>query len=152
MCNNKNISDNLRDYIPFPYTEKDAEAFIGSCSKENPTVTFGVVYDGVLVGCAGLVPQSDVYRLSAEIGYWLGEPYWGLGIATRAVKLVINYGFNDLKLIRIYSGIFSFNKKSQRVLEKAGFKRECVFEKAIIKNGVICDEYRYGLTVNNFLS
>ena len=96
-----------------------------------------------------MVLQTDVYRLSAEIGYWIGEPYWGLGIATRAVELLTQYGFNQLGLVRIYSGVFDFNVPSRKVLEKAGFKLEGIFEKSIIKNGEIRDEYRYAKLKNN---
>lgn len=145
LFNNKKIWNNIRDYIPHPYLEQDAREFIGFCKKEDPQTTFGVEYDRELVGAVGLVPQTDVYRISAEIGYWLGEPFWGNGIMTEAVRQMVDYGFKHLNLIRIYSGVFDFNKGSQRVLEKAGFKRECVFEKALIKNGQICDEYRYAL-------
>ncbi|MFY9228802.1 MAG: GNAT family protein, partial [Bacteroidales bacterium] len=97
----------------------------------------------------GLVRQTDVYKLSAEIGYWIGEPYWGMGIATKAVRLITEYGFNTLGLVRIYTGVFDFNKASQRVLEKAGFNLECIFEKSVFKNDKICDEYRYGLINKN---
>jgi [ribosomal protein S5]-alanine N-acetyltransferase len=145
LCNNKKVWDNLRDYIPFPYTENDAFDFINYCLKEDPQVTFAIEYNGALVGCIGLVKQGDVYKLTAEIGYWLGEPFWGLGITTRAVRMITAYGFSTLGLVRIYTGVFDFNKASQRVLEKAGFKLECIFDKAIIKNGKICGEYRYAL-------
>ncbi len=141
----------MRDHLPFPYTEKHAMEFIEHCQGENPQQTFAVEYNGEFAGCVGLVRQTDIYKLTAEIGYWLGEPYWGLGIATKAVELITEYGFNQLGLVRIYTGVFDFNKASQRVLEKAGFKPECVFEKSVFKNGVICDEYRYGLINKNAL-
>jgi [ribosomal protein S5]-alanine N-acetyltransferase len=145
LCNNKKIWDNVRDYLPFPYTDKNAEEFIKHCQGENPQETFAIDYKGEIVGCIGLVKQTDVYKLTAEIGYWIGEPYWGLGITTNAVRLVTDYGLNQLELVRIYTGVFDFNKASQRVLEKAGFKLECVFEKSVYKNEKICDEYRYCL-------
>ncbi|MFY9597845.1 MAG: GNAT family protein [Dysgonamonadaceae bacterium] len=145
LCNNKNIWDNVRDYLPFPYTEKNAQEFIEHCQGENPQETFAIEYKGEIVGCIGLVKQTDVYKLTAEIGYWIGEPYWGLGIATNAVRLITDYGLNQLELVRIYAGVFDFNKASQKVLEKAGFKLECVFEKSVYKNETICDEYRYCL-------
>ena len=88
--------------------------------------------------------QVDVYRKSAEIGYWIGEPYWGKGIATEAAKLITAYGFEQLELLKIFSAVFDFNKASQRVLEKAGYKLEAIIEKAICKNHKLCDEYRYG--------
>lgn len=143
LCNNKKIWDNVRDYLPSPYTEQDAIDFIRLCQQEAPTTTFAIEYKGELAGCIGLVKQTDVYRLSAELGYWIGEPYWGMGIATQAVELITSYGFDQLGLVRIYSGVFDFNLSSQRVLEKSGFKLEGIFEKSIIKNGKIGDEYRY---------
>jgi RimJ/RimL family protein N-acetyltransferase len=148
LCNNKKIWDNLRDYIPFPYSKNNAIEFVNYCVNENPQLTFAIVVNGEFAGSIGLVKQSDVYKLTAEIGYWIGEPFWGMGLTTRAVRLICKYGFNELGLIRIFTGVFDFNKASQRVLEKAGFKLECIFEKSIFKNGKICDEYRYGL-INN---
>ncbi len=149
LCNNKKIWDNLRDYIPFPYIENNAIEFIKHCQAESPQQTFAIEFNGEFAGSIGLVKQTDVYRLSAEIGYWLGEPFWGQGIATKAVKLIAEYGFRQLGLIRIYSGVFDFNKASQQVLEKAGFTLEYIVEKSIIKNEKICDEYRYGLINKN---
>ena len=87
--------------------------------------------------------QKDVYRESAEIGYWLGAPYWGKGIATKAVALVTHYGFETLRLNRIFTGVFSFNKASMRVLEKNGFTKEGIFKRAVVKNGITYDEHRY---------
>ncbi|MCK9413985.1 MAG: GNAT family N-acetyltransferase [Prolixibacteraceae bacterium] len=143
LCNNKKIWDNVRDLLPSPYTEQNALEFIRLCQQEVPTTTFAIEYNGELAGCIGLVKQTDVYRLGAELGYWIGEPYWGLGIATQAVELITLYGFNKLGLIRIYSGVFEFNAASQRVLEKSGFKLEGIFEKSVIKDGKILNEYRY---------
>ncbi len=143
LANNKKIYDNLRDVFPHPYKEKDAEYFIGMCMKENPPVTFAIEYKGEFAGMIGLVPQQDVYRRTAEIGYWLGEPYRNKGIATAAVNLIVDYGFKKLKLVRIHTGVFDHNKGSQRVLEKCGFTLEAIFKKSVIKNGKILDEYRY---------
>ncbi|WP_291855293.1 GNAT family protein [Marinilabilia sp.] len=145
LINNRKIWNNIRDFIPHPYFEQDAREFIGFCNQEDPKTTFAVEYEGEFVGAVGLVPQTDVYRISAEIGYWLGEPFWGKGFMTEAVKQMVDYGFKHLNLTRIFTGVFDFNKGSQRVLEKAGFKLECIFEKALIKNGVVCDEYRYAI-------
>mgnify|MGYP001467995742 FL=1 len=148
LCNNKKIWDNLRDFIPFPYTENDALNFIEMCQSEEPQVTFGIEYKNELVGVIGLIPQKDIYRLSAEIGYWIGEDYWNKGIATRSTSLIVDYAFNKLGLIRLFTGVFDFNTASQRVLEKAGFKQEGIFKKSVIKNDIIHDEYRYAITKN----
>jgi [ribosomal protein S5]-alanine N-acetyltransferase len=149
LCNNKKVWDNLRDIIPFPYTEKDAMDFIRQCQAEDPQYNFAIDYDGELAGCIGLVRQADVYRLSAEIGYWLGEPYWGKGIATKSVLLLTRYGFRELGLMRIFAGVFESNKASQRVLEKAGYRLDCIAEKAVFKNTELMDEYRYSIIMTN---
>ncbi len=143
LANNKKIWDNLRDYIPFPYKESDAEFFIDLTKKEDPKQTFGIEYKGKLSGVIGLVMQKDVYQKSAEIGYWIGEPFWGNGIATKAVELITEYGFNQLDLNRIYSGVFEYNIASMKVLEKNGYKKEGIFKNAILKNEKICDEHRF---------
>lgn len=143
LANNKKIWNNLRDYIPFPYRESDAEFFINMTKQEKPKQTFGIVYKGKLSGVIGLIIQKDVYQKSAEIGYWIGEPFWGNGIATRAVTLITAYGFNELNLNRIYTGVFEYNIASMTVLEKNGYEKEGVFKNAIIKNNRVFDEHRY---------
>jgi [ribosomal protein S5]-alanine N-acetyltransferase len=150
LCNNRKIWDNVRDFLPYPYTEKDAVEFIRTCRGEDPQVTFAVEYKGDFAGCIGLVRQTDIYKLTAEVGYWIGEPFWDLGIATGSLNLIVDYGFNQLGLVRIYTGVFDYNRASQRVLEKAGFKMEGIFEKSVLKNGKILNEYRYSKINNSF--
>jgi [ribosomal protein S5]-alanine N-acetyltransferase len=145
LCNNRKIWDNLRDTIPFPYTEKDAEIFIQICKTQEPVTNFAIEYKGEFAGVIGLVIQDDVYRLSAEAGYWIGEPFWGKGIATEALTLLVNYAFGKLDLMRVYSNVFEYNKASCRVLEKVGFKLEGNFIKSVFKNGMLHNELRYGL-------
>lgn len=143
LANNKNVWDNLRDYIPHPYSEKDAEEYIIFCNNQNPMTNFAIEYKDELVGSIGLILQKDVYRKSAEIGYWIGEPFWGKGIVTKAVELMVEYGFQNLDIIRIFTGVFDFNIGSQKVLEKNGFEKEAIFKNAIFKNGKICNEVKY---------
>lgn len=143
LADNKHVWDNLRDVLPHPYQVSDAEHFILSIAHDDPQLVFAIKYQSELCGVIGLVKQTDVYRLSAEIGYWLGEPYWGIGIATRAVRLVTDYAFKTLGFHRVYAGIFEYNKASMRVLEKNGFGMEGIFKQSIIKNGKIWDEHRY---------
>ena len=94
-------------------------------------------------GIIGLIIQEDVYAKTAEIGYWLGEQFWGKGIMTKAVELMTEYGFGKLKLVRIYTGIFEYNITSMKVLEKNGYVKEGIFKKAIYKNRKTWDEHRY---------
>lgn len=150
-ANNKNIWDNVRDYFPFPYTEKEAEDFVEKCLEKEPQVNFCIMYEGKFAGFVSLVPQTDVYKHSAELGYWIRQEYWNKGIATNAVQLIVEYGFSQLRLGRIIAGVFSFNTASQRVLEKCGFMKEGTLRGAVVKNNEICDEIRYGLIRNGNL-
>lgn len=143
LINNKKVWDNVRDFIPHPYTEKDAIEFITFTQQESIPMTFAICHMDKLCGVIGLVKQTDIYAKSAEIGYWLGEPFWGRGIATVAVKIITEYGFSHLGLVRIYAGIFEYNPASMRVLEKNGYQKEAIFEKALFKNGEIWNEHRY---------
>ncbi len=143
LANNKKIWINLRDILPHPYTTDDAVFFINLTKKENPHLNFAINYAGQFCGMVGLTPQQDIYRLTAVIGYWIGEPFWNKGIATKAVEMITGYGFNDLGFIRIHTGIFEHNIGSMKVLEKNGYKKDCVFEKSVIKDGKILDEHRY---------
>ncbi len=143
IANNEKVAVNLRDAFPSPYSVEDAQKFISMCLGQEPYQVFAIEYQGEYVGNVGLHRQNDVYRKTAELGYFIGEAYWHKGITPRAVNLICEYGFRELDVIKIFSGVFSFNTASQRVLEKCGFEREAVLKNAVIKNGKIWDEIRY---------
>ena len=143
LANNENISRNLRDGFPHPYTLKHAEEFIQRLMVQDPVTFFAIEYKGEYVGNISLVKGNDVYRKSAEIGYFIGEPYWNKGIATIAVNLITDYGFKNLDIVRIHTGVYEHNKASQRVLEKCGFVYEGVFKKAVFKQEKFWNEARY---------
>lgn len=145
LANNKNVWNNLTDQMPNPYSVEDAVSFINMAINSKMNHIFGIEYDSRLCGVIGLHRQSDVYRLSAELGYWLGEPFWNKGIASLAIRLVVVYGFESLGLERIYAAVYDFNKASQRVLEKSGFSFEGRSRKSVIKNGIILDDLRYSI-------
>ena len=142
IANNELISRNLRDGFPHPYTLEDAESFLQKFTNQNPVTFFGIDYNGEYVGNISLVTGQDVYRKSAEIGYFIGEPYWNKGIATAAVNLITVYGYNHLNIIRIHTGVFEYNTASIRVLENCGFVKEGVFRKSVFKQGKLWDEFR----------
>ncbi|WP_149277290.1 GNAT family N-acetyltransferase [Pareuzebyella sediminis] len=145
LANNKKIWDNVRDAFGHPYTEKNAQEFFEHQAQSDTEVVFVIDYEGEFCGLCGLIRQKDIYRKSAEIGYWVGEPYWGQGLATKAISLLVSHAFEQLGLVRVYAGVFEYNLGSMRVLEKNGFLREGISKKAIFKNGEFWDEYRYGL-------
>lgn len=145
LANNKKIWDHVRDYFPYPYTTTHAIEYIGTKLKEEPQTAFGIEYQGELAGVIGLEFKTDVFRRTAIVGYWLGEPFWGKGIVTAALKLIIEYAFEHLDLVRLEAGHFDFNPASGRVLEKCGFERYGIAKKAVIKNGKLADDHLYGL-------
>ncbi|MEP7229854.1 MAG: GNAT family protein [Ginsengibacter sp.] len=145
LANNKKIWDNVRDILPFPYTEKDAENFINMVKLEDVPLTFAIEYNGQFCGVIGLKTQSDVYKKSAEIGYWIGEPFWSKGIATTSVKVLTAHGMDLLGFVRIHTGVFEYNIGSMRVLEKNGYEKDGIFKKSIFKNGKMWDEHRFSI-------
>ena len=145
LANNRKIFDNVRDMLPHPYAMHDAIWFIDACNKEQTRINLAIETAGQFCGMIGLVPQTDVHRLGAEIGYWIGEPFWGRGLATQAVSKMVDYAFTQLPFIRLFAGVFAHNTSSMRVLEKNGFVKEGVARNAVIKNGQIIDEHRYAL-------
>lgn len=145
LANNPKVANNLRDDFPHPYTVEDADHFIKHAQAANPTLRFCIEKDGVYVGNIGIHPQEDVYKRNAEIGYFIGEPFWGQGIASQAVKMIVDYGFQQLDYHRIFAGVFSYNSASKKVLENAGFTFEGASRDAIFKNGELYDELRYAI-------
>lgn len=141
IANNKSIWNNLRDSIPFPYTLKDAEQWIAHCATQNPVVNFAILFRSGLVGSIGCVPKKDVYRKSMEIGYFVGEQYWKLGIGTAAVGLLLRYIEKQFDVVRVYAEVYEFNKVSMNVLRRNGFYLESIRRKSAIKNNVLLDDY-----------
>jgi len=145
LINNRKIWDNVRDYLPHPYTYKDADMFLKS-NVEQETTNFAVLFNNEVAGGVGYVPKEDVYKFTAEIGYWIGEPYWGQGIATEAIRLLIErIREHSPSIVRVYAEVFDYNKASMRALEKNGFYLETVRRKGVVKNGVIHDDYIFVL-------
>ncbi|MFI5160869.1 MAG: GNAT family N-acetyltransferase [Sphingobacteriales bacterium] len=144
-ADNTNISGFLLDRFPSPYTMEDARAWVDRLIEQNPLINFAIVIDNKVVGGIGLELRDDVYRKTALLGYWLSEALWGKGIVTEAVKLITNYAFENLDLIRIQAGVLSKNPASMRVLEKAGYLKEGISRNAVIKHGEVLDEHVYAM-------
>lgn len=136
-ANNRLIWERLRDRFPFPYTKMDAIMFIEIVSRNHPITEFAIDIDGTAIGAAGIVLKDDVYKLNGEIGYWIGQEYWGNGIGTKVVADLTRKAFEDFNLKRVYAEVFENNLASERVLVKNGFNREAILKDAIIKDGKI---------------
>lgn len=145
LANNPNVVAQVRDNFPSPYTLSDAHYWIDFCNGRQNSESFhqAIYYGDEFVGGIGVLRQEDIHRNNAEIGYWLGEPYWGLNIATAAVRLMTGWIFTNTGITRLFAGVFETNPASMRVLEKAGYHREAIHRKAIIKNGQLLDEHLF---------
>lgn len=150
ILNNKNILDNLRDGLPYPYTEKDAEEYIHAMLSADKTKTFAfaIVANGRVIGSIGVFRCDNIHSRTAEMGYYIGEAYWGNGYGTSAVKQVCEYVFNHTDIIRIFAEPFAKNMASCRVLEKAGFQFEGTLHSNAVKNGEVLDMKMYARIKN----
>lgn len=142
-ANNPRVAANLRDRFPHPYTEKHARIWIGHCLEQRPERNFAIANAEEVIGGIGLELQPDVHRASAELGFWLAEPYWGQGIMTRAARAMTDYALARFGLIRVFAMVFESNPASARVLEKAGFELEGRLRMSVIKNGRVLDQLLY---------
>jgi len=144
-ANNRKVWLNVRDIFPHPYTALDADRWLELAVSQNPETQFAIAIDGSAVGGIGALLKSDVYRQNAEIGYWLGEAFWGRGVATETVSAFTRWLFEHFPVQRIYAGVFAWNTASVRVLEKAAFVFEGRLRRSVIKDGKVTDELVYSL-------
>ena len=144
---NRKILDNLRDGLPYPYTEADAEAYISAMLAADPdkAFAFAVTLNDEAVGSIGAFRCENIHSRTAELGYYLGEAYWGKGYMTSAVRQLCTYVFENTDILRIFAEPFSHNVGSCRVLEKAGFRYEGTLHSNAVKNGQVLDMKMYAL-------
>ena len=142
-ANNRKIWINLRDSFPHPYRLQDAKSFITCAIEANPTTVFAIATKSEAIGSIGLMLGKDVHRHTAEMGYWLAEPFWGKGIMTQAVSSLADFAIHDLKLHRVFAEPYITNPASARVLEKAGFICEGILRSNVLKDGKILDQFLY---------
>ncbi|MFC0518883.1 GNAT family N-acetyltransferase [Mucilaginibacter angelicae] len=144
-ADNPKVSAFLRDRFPYPYTMDDASFWVNLVQNQQPLTSLAIIVNGEACGGIGIELMSDVSRITAEIGYWLGEEHWGKGIMTGAVKLVTQYAFEHFPLVRLEAGVYDKNTASMQVLEKAGYVKEAVLRKSIIKNCEVMDKHMYAI-------
>jgi len=144
---NPRIQDNLRDGLPYPYTEQDGREYISAMlsADENETFAFAITVEDHVIGSIGVFRQGNIHRQTAELGYYIAEEYWGRGIMTEAVKQICKVVFDRSDIIRIFAEPFAHNAASCRVLEKAGFQYEGTLRKNAVKNGKVTDMKIYSL-------
>ena len=142
-ANNRKIWLNLRDRFPHPYTKRDARRFIRQVHDDSPETAFAIAVDDEAVGGIGFMLHTDVERVSAEIGYRLGEQFWGRGIVTEALVAMTRHAIETHELTRVYAVPFAWNTASCRVLEKAGYVLEARLRRSAIKDGQVVDQLQY---------
>jgi len=145
-ANNRNISKNLRDVFPFPYTLDDAKSYLDFVTRADPETDFAIANEDGVIGGIGLTPGRDVHRKTAEVGYWLAEPFWGQGIMSRAVGAFVEWAFREFDLCRVFADPFVANPGSAKVLEKNGFVLEGIKRCSVIKDGIVHDQFLYART------
>jgi RimJ/RimL family protein N-acetyltransferase len=141
IANNKNIWNNVLDSFPSPYTVMDALQWINRESTAQPITKFAIEYNGVVAGGIGIILNEDVYRTTIELGYFVGEAFWGKGIGTEAIKTIVQHIQQHYHATRIMARVYAHNKASMRALQKAGFYLEGIQRKAAIKNSIVTDVY-----------
>jgi [ribosomal protein S5]-alanine N-acetyltransferase len=147
LANDREIWLGLRDLFPHPYRIDDAHAFIAFAGRMEPQTFFAIDVDGALAGGIGYTPRTDVERIGAEVGYWLGRAFWGRGIATAALRLLTAHAFAaDPELRRLWAVPFARNIASARVLQKCGYRLEGTLRQSAIKDGVVLDQWMYAIT------
>lgn len=142
-ANNRKIWKNLRDGFPYPYQLSDAENFLAKIAQQNPRTVFAIANDKEAIGSIGLMPGEDVHRFTAEMGYWLAEPFWNKGIMTAVVGRFADFAFEEFKLQRIFAEPYTVNLASARVLQKAGFVLEGTLRASVFKAGQVLDQFLY---------
>jgi RimJ/RimL family protein N-acetyltransferase len=143
-ADNRGVWINLRDLFPHPYTLDDAREFIGrNLLRSSPPMNLAIEHAGEPIGSVGLHPLTDVSRFTAEIGYWIGEAFWGRGLATEALRRFTDYAFEQFPIERLEGWIFATNPSSGRVLEKAGYEHEATLRRSAFKDGQFLDCHMY---------
>ncbi len=145
QANNRSVWLQLRDRFPHPYTIDDARGFIAFARGADPETAFAVTVGDLPVGSIGAVLGQDVERCSAEVGYWLGEAYWGRGIATRVLLGFTRFAFATYGMERLFAVPLAANTASCRVLEKAGYRLEGRMRRSAVKDGVVQDQLLYAI-------
>ncbi len=146
-ANNKNVWINLTDMFPHPYYVNDAVSFINSQKDINPPQVFAIIYKIKAVGTVGLSISSENKELCVDLGYWIGEKFWNKGIMTQVIKEMLKFGFKTYKTVDCISAyVFTYNKASIRILEKAEFVRDNKMNKSISKGGEKKELYYYKIS------
>ena len=146
-ADNEAVWRNMFEGFPRPYTLADAQAWCDGAQRPvQAGLVWGIAVGSDVIGCVGLRPDAGWLHCNAEVGYWIGEPHWGRGIATEALRQVTAWTWAArAEVTRLYAPIFAWNAGSQRVAAKAGYAREAVLPQSAIKAGRVIDRVQYAI-------
>ena len=145
VADNRNVWRNLHHRFPHPFTPADAQYWFSFLAAMPEPTHWAIEVDGLAVGGIGVDLGEGIFAKAGHFGYWLGEPYWGRGIMSAAVRAASEYALSHFGLVRLEAPVFAWNPASMRVLEKAGFVREGVLRKSVLKEGQLIDQVLYAL-------
>lgn len=143
LADNPKVWVQLRDAFPHPYRMEDARRFLDAHVGSVPETVVAIEVEGGFAGSVGLKLGMDVERVSAEIGYWVAEPFWGRGIGTASLVAATDWAFEQWPLTRVFAVPFARNAASCRVLEKAGYVLEGRMVRSAVKQGEVLDQLLY---------
>jgi [ribosomal protein S5]-alanine N-acetyltransferase len=150
-ANNIEVSKYMRDSFPYPYAKENAVQWINFVKKNYSNLSFAISDESEVIGGIGAVPQTDVHRFSAEVGFWLGQLHWNKGIISKALPVFCNYLFTNFNFNRLFANVFEGNEASKKVLEKTGFVLEGAMRKSVFKGNKFVDHHIYGLLKEDFI-
>ena len=152
QANNRNVWRNLTHRFPHPYTDADAQNWLCIASEAGRSHHLAITHAGKAIGGVGAIAGEGIAQRTAQFGYWLGEAYWGKGIASAATSAFLAYLEALGTFIRLEAPVFAWNPVSMRVLEKLGFEREGLLRKSVSKDGELIDSVMYAYIIPPSLS
>lgn len=146
-ANNRRVWRNLTHTFPHPYTVADADAWLTLANADPRSLHLAIVHEGQAVGGVGAIAGQGIAVGTADFGYWLGEAFWGRGLATAAAGALLQHLAETRRFVRLQAPVFAWNPASMRVLEKLGFTREGVLRSSVTKDGQVTDAVMYACVV-----
>ena len=145
-ANNRKVWRNLTHMFPHPYTLADANHWLFIANEDPRSVHLAIELHGQAIGGVGAVAGTGISVATADFGYWLGESFWGRGLATAAASAFKERLVQSKRFARLQAPVFAWNPPSMRVLEKVGFVREGVLRNSVAKDGELIDSVMYAYT------
>jgi RimJ/RimL family protein N-acetyltransferase len=146
-ANNRRVWRNMTHTFPHPYTTEDADLWLKIAADPGRSIQLAIEVEGSAIGGVGVIAGEGIYCSTAQFGYWLGEPYWGRGIATAAAQALCDRLASERLFARLEAQVFGWNPASMRVLEKSGFTRDAVLRSAATKDGLLIDTVLYSRVI-----